>query len=72
MSWRRLTVRLEGVKPGDCCLDICTGTGDIAVDLAKTAGATGKVIGVDFCEPMIRNGLLKGAQAERAPITMRV
>ncbi len=71
-SWRRLTVKLAGVKPGDFCLDVCTGTGDFAIDLAKTAGATGKVIGADFCEPMIRNGLSKVARAEGAPITMMV
>ena len=71
-SWRRLTVRLAGVKQGDFCLDVCTGTGDFAVDLAKTAGASGRVIGADFCEPMIRNGLSKVAQAEGAPITMMV
>ena len=71
-SWRRLTVQLAGVKPGDYCLDVCTGTGDFAVDLAKIAGVTGKVIGADFCEPMIRNGLSKVARAKGAPIAMMV
>ena len=70
-AWRRLAVRLSGAKAGDRCLDVCTGTGDFAVDLAAVVGPTGQVIGADFCEPMIRNGLDKTARAA-APITMMV
>ncbi len=71
-AWRRLTVRLAQVKAGDQCLDVCTGTGDFAVDLARTVGATGRVIGADFCEPMIRSGLDKTARTTGGPITMMV
>lgn len=70
--WRRLAVRLAQVQPGDRCLDVCTGTGDFAVDLARAVGRTGRVIGADFCEPMVRNGLAKTAQAYGGPITMMV
>ena len=70
--WRRLAVRLAQVAPGDHCLDVCTGTGDFAVDLAQAAGTTGQVIGADFCEPMIRNGLDKVASASGSPIRMMV
>lgn len=70
--WRRLAVRLAKVKPGDHCLDVCSGTGDFAVDLAQIAGAAGQVIGADFCEPMIRNGLSKVAAASGSPIRMMV
>ena len=41
------------------------------MDLAAVIGPTGQVIGADFCEPMIRNGLSKTARAA-APITMMV
>lgn len=75
-AWRRRTVRLAAVKPGDNCLDVCTGTGDFAIDLSDAVGPTGSVIGADFCEPMIRNGLDKTARASAAPrsgpITMMV
>jgi demethylmenaquinone methyltransferase / 2-methoxy-6-polyprenyl-1,4-benzoquinol methylase len=71
-SWRRLAVRLARVQPGDTCLDVCTGTGDFAVDLARVAGVTGHVIGSDFCEPMIRNGQAKVSHAVGAPIRMMV
>ncbi len=70
--WRRLAVRLAGVQPGNSCLDVCTGTGDFAVDLAHTVGAKGEVIGADFCEPMIRNGLDKITHSGGAPIRMMV
>lgn len=55
-TWRRLTVKLLRVQPGQFCLDVCTGTGDFAIELARATGAQGRVIGADFCEPMIRNG----------------
>jgi demethylmenaquinone methyltransferase/2-methoxy-6-polyprenyl-1,4-benzoquinol methylase len=70
--WRRLAVRLARVRVGDRCLDICTGTGDFAVDLARVVGNTGRVVGADFCEPMIRNGQDKTRRAVGGPITMMV
>ena len=70
--WRRLAVQMAQVAPGDHCLDVCTGTGDFAVELAQVAGADGQVIGADFCEPMIRNGLEKVSHASGSPIRMMV
>ena len=65
-------MRLSNVRPGDSCLDVCTGTGDFAVDLSNAVGTTGKVIGADFCEPMIRHGMNKVMRAGGAPIKMMV
>src|SRR5690348_1302325 len=62
-AWRRLAVKLARIRPGDRCLDVCTGTGDFAVDLAREVGLNGRVIGADFCEPMIRSGLDKTRRA---------
>jgi len=70
--WRRLAVRLAGVRDGDRCVDICSGTGDFAVDLARAAGRTGRVVGSDFCEPMVRQGLAKTGAARGAPIEMMI
>jgi demethylmenaquinone methyltransferase/2-methoxy-6-polyprenyl-1,4-benzoquinol methylase len=70
--WRRLAVGLSGVRDGDRCLDVCTGTGDFAVDLSHAVGSSGHVVGADFCEPMIRNGLNKVSQVKGAPIRMMV
>ncbi|PSB01979.1 bifunctional demethylmenaquinone methyltransferase/2-methoxy-6-polyprenyl-1,4-benzoquinol methylase UbiE [Merismopedia glauca] len=46
--WKQMTVKWSQVKPGDTCLDLCCGSGDIAILLAKTVGKTGQVIGADF------------------------
>lgn len=70
--WRRLAVQLAQPESGDCCLDVCSGTGDFAVDLASAVGTAGKVIGSDFCEPMIRSGMSKIAQAPGGAIEMMV
>lgn len=70
--WRRLAVRMAMVQAGDSCLDVCTGTGDFAVDLSSAVGQSGKVIGADFCAPMIRNGLTKVARVTGGPIRMMV
>jgi demethylmenaquinone methyltransferase/2-methoxy-6-polyprenyl-1,4-benzoquinol methylase len=71
-AWRRLAVRLAQVAPGECCLDVCTGTGDFAVDLARAVGPKGHVVGADFCEPMIRSGLKKTGHAPGGAIAMMV
>ncbi len=71
-SWRRLAVKLAQIKAGDVCLDVCTGTGDFAVDIAKAVGNDGRVVAADFCEPMIRNGIAKTSSAPGAPIEMMV
>lgn len=71
-AWRRLAVRLAKIQPGDSCLDVCTGTGDFARDLARVVGGQGRVVGSDFCEPMIRAGQGKIAKAPGGPIRMMV
>ncbi len=45
-------VRLAGVKPGERILDVCTGTGDIAIRFAQTDGI-GEIWGVDQSEEML-------------------
>ncbi len=71
-AWRRRAVRLASVSPGDRCLDVCTGTGDFAIDLSRAVGTAGRVVGADFCEPMIRNGLPKTQRTPNGPIRMMV
>jgi ubiquinone/menaquinone biosynthesis methyltransferase len=48
--WKWRLLRLAEVQPGERALDVCCGTGDLALGLAR-AGA--RVIGVDFCWPML-------------------
>lgn len=48
--WKRRLVRFAGIRPGEQALDVCCGTGDLALGLAAR-GAT--VVGLDFTEPML-------------------
>lgn len=60
-AWRRAAVEAVGARPGDRVLDVCTGTGDLAMELSRAVGATGTVYGTDFCEAMVRLGIPKTA-----------
>jgi demethylmenaquinone methyltransferase/2-methoxy-6-polyprenyl-1,4-benzoquinol methylase len=52
-AWRRRAAELAGVKPGDRALDVATGTGDLAVELARRVAPDGQVVGVDFAQRML-------------------
>ncbi len=52
--WRRRAARCA-VQPGVAsCLDVCTGTGEMAVSVRRAGRGRVAVAAVDFCEPMIR------------------
>jgi len=55
-SWRRRTVRALRLDPSSRVLDVCTGTADLAFELAEAVDPLqgGQVIGGDFTEEMIR------------------
>jgi demethylmenaquinone methyltransferase/2-methoxy-6-polyprenyl-1,4-benzoquinol methylase len=38
---------------GDKALDLCTGTGSVAIELAKQVGENGLVVGLDFSQGML-------------------
>ncbi|MDJ0590996.1 MAG: bifunctional demethylmenaquinone methyltransferase/2-methoxy-6-polyprenyl-1,4-benzoquinol methylase UbiE [Pleurocapsa sp. MO_226.B13] len=46
--WKLMAIKWSEAKEGDRALDICCGSGDLALLLAKKVGNTGKVIGLDF------------------------
>jgi demethylmenaquinone methyltransferase / 2-methoxy-6-polyprenyl-1,4-benzoquinol methylase len=52
-QWRRRAADLAALAPGDQALDVATGTGDLAVELAKRVAPGGDVAGVDFSERML-------------------
>lgn len=54
--WRRSVVRMLRLAPDSRVLDLCTGTGDLAIELARMLGPAGEVVALDFCEPMLRMG----------------
>ena len=57
--WRSRAADLAAVGPGDRVLDVATGTGDLAVELASRVGPTGEVVGTDFSEQMLARARVK-------------
>ena len=51
--WRRETVKASDVEPTNKVLDVCTGTGELALAYADKIAAEGFVIGSDFCFEML-------------------
>ncbi len=51
--WRKFAVSRCSMKPGGKGLDVCCGTGMLALELARAAGGRGEVVGLDFCENML-------------------
>lgn len=52
-AWRARAVDRAGIETGDAALDVCCGTGDLTIELARRVGPEGSVVGCDFSEPML-------------------
>jgi len=48
--WKRCLISLAGVQAGVRALDVCCGTGDLALALARRGA---EVVGLDFSQPML-------------------
>ncbi len=46
--WKLMTVKWTQARPGDTCMDLCCGSGDLTQLLAQRVTSTGRVYGVDF------------------------
>ena len=46
--WKQMTVSWSEAKTGMHCLDLCCGSGDLALLLARQVGRSGQVTGADF------------------------
>jgi len=51
--WRQRAADLAGVSSGDSVLDVACGTGDLALELSRRVGPSGRVVGSDFSERML-------------------
>jgi demethylmenaquinone methyltransferase/2-methoxy-6-polyprenyl-1,4-benzoquinol methylase len=52
-QWRARAADLAQLSPGDSALDVASGTGDLAIELARRVGPSGSVVGSDFSEGML-------------------
>ena len=63
--WRWRTVRKLKPNRTDPILDVCTGTGDLAIAFHKYTKGEVKVVGSDFCFPMLEVGVKKNTKSSR-------
>lgn len=64
-QWRRRAADLTELVPGARALDVATGTGDLALELAGRVAPGGEVVGVDFSERMLELARAKGGTRVR-------
>ncbi|NEQ46522.1 MAG: bifunctional demethylmenaquinone methyltransferase/2-methoxy-6-polyprenyl-1,4-benzoquinol methylase UbiE [Leptolyngbya sp. SIOISBB] len=67
--WKQMAVDWSGARPGQTCLDVCCGSGDLALRLARRVGPTGVVYGLDFAPAQLAIAQQKAIQQFRlAPL----
>ncbi len=62
-QWRRWAVLHASVGPGDRALDVATGTGDLAFELARRVAPSGSVVATDFSDGMLNLARIKAQRA---------
>src|SRR4051812_43559382 len=67
--WRTTQLVRPVIAPGQPILDVCTGTGDLALAFDRAARRKVPVVGTDFCLPML---LPARKKADRARASGRV
>jgi demethylmenaquinone methyltransferase/2-methoxy-6-polyprenyl-1,4-benzoquinol methylase len=60
--WRERAVELSAVGPGSSVIDVATGTGDLAIALARATSPGGEVVGCDFSERMLARAQRKAPE----------
>jgi demethylmenaquinone methyltransferase/2-methoxy-6-polyprenyl-1,4-benzoquinol methylase len=71
-QWRRRAADLAALVPGDRALDVATGTGDLALELAGRVAPGGSVVGSDFSERMLELARAKANRRIMGPDTVEV
>jgi len=61
--WKRRLIGLARVVPGERALDLCCGTGDVAIALARSGA---RVAGADFSAPMLAMAAGRGAKSRES------
>jgi demethylmenaquinone methyltransferase / 2-methoxy-6-polyprenyl-1,4-benzoquinol methylase len=66
--WRQRAAELAELEPGGAALDVCCGTGDLALELSHRVGPEGTVVGCDFSERMLEAATSKAAERDAANV----
>lgn len=61
--WRHVTVRNAPPPTTGAILDVCCGTGDLALAYAAASGPGVRLVASDFCRPMLDRGVEKARRA---------
>jgi demethylmenaquinone methyltransferase / 2-methoxy-6-polyprenyl-1,4-benzoquinol methylase len=61
--WKRIAVRMAGIKTGGVVLDVCGGTADLALLAANVVGSAGGVLVYDINRAMMQKGKAKAADS---------
>jgi demethylmenaquinone methyltransferase / 2-methoxy-6-polyprenyl-1,4-benzoquinol methylase len=69
--WRARAAELARVGPGSRVLDVATGTGDLAIELARRVWPGGDVLGSDFAEAMLDRARAKAADVDAHSVRPR-
>src|SRR5271170_8048563 len=61
--WKERALKALQLREGGTYLDVCCGTGDLALKLAGKIGRSGKVVGLDFSPNMLQTARARSAGA---------
>jgi len=61
--WRSFTVKKLQPVAGEPILDVCTGTGDLALAFQRATAGRSEIVGADFCREMLDIARRKQAKA---------
>ncbi len=67
LLWKRAAVRAAGLRPGETAVDVCCGTADMLIGIARTVSPHGRAIGVDFAPGMLALAARRLARAGASP-----
>jgi demethylmenaquinone methyltransferase/2-methoxy-6-polyprenyl-1,4-benzoquinol methylase len=70
--WRRKAANLARLHPGDRALDVASGTGDLAFEMAKRVGQNGFVVGSDLTRQMLVYGHRKSLERRERRVDHQV
>ena len=62
--WRRRAIRSLRFTGRETLLDVCTGTGDVALAAARARDGAQRVVGIDFAGAMLTRAFEKAGQAQ--------